>query len=60
MFFPLGGGTLSGVSRANHINVVYALDAETAAKRPLAKAATFIDIGVHLPLRGQVGLYRHG
>jgi hypothetical protein len=40
--------------RANHLNVAYAPDAETADKALLAKAAAFAELGVQVHLCGTV------
>jgi hypothetical protein len=42
--------------RANHLNVVYAPDAETADRALLAKAAVFAELGVQVHLVGDVSL----
>jgi hypothetical protein len=40
--------------RANHLNVAYAPDADTAERALLAKAALFQALGVHVHLCGAV------
>ncbi|MGZ4639632.1 MAG: fucose isomerase [Actinomycetes bacterium] len=60
--WPIMHAVLHGVSRdqfmarhrANHLNVVYAPDAETADKALLAKAAMFAELGVQVHLCGDV------
>jgi hypothetical protein len=42
--------------RANHLNVAYAPDAQTADKALLAKAAMFAELGVQVHLCGDVSL----
>jgi hypothetical protein len=42
--------------RANHLNVAYAPDAETADRALLAKAAMFAELGVQVHLCGDVAL----
>jgi hypothetical protein len=42
--------------RANHLNVVYAPDADTADKALLAKAAAFAELGVDVHLCGNVSV----
>ncbi|MPY80958.1 MAG: fucose isomerase [Actinophytocola sp.] len=62
--WPIMHAVLHGVSRdqfmarhkANHLNVVYAPDAETADKGLLAKAAMFAELGVHVHLCGDVNI----
>ncbi len=61
--WPIMHAVLHGVTRdqfmarhkANHLNVVYAPDARTAAKALTAKAAMFAELGVHVHLCGDVG-----
>ena len=60
--WPIMHAVLHGVGRnqlmarhkANHLNVVYAADAETADKALLAKAAMFAELGVAVHLCGDV------
>ncbi|HQE31404.1 MAG TPA: hypothetical protein PLG38_05210 [Propionibacteriaceae bacterium] len=60
--WPIMNGILHGVSRdqlmarhkANHLNVVYAPDAETADKATIAKAAMFDAMGIKVHLCGDV------
>ena len=60
--WPIMHAVLYGVDRnqlmarhkANHVNVVYAPDAEAADKAVLAKAAMFAALGVHVHLCGDV------
>ena len=52
----VGRDQLMARHRANHVNVVYAPDTETADKGLLAKAAMFAELGVHVHLCGDVGL----
>lgn len=60
--WPIMHAVLHGVSRdqfmarhrANHLNVAYAPDAETAGKALVAKAAMFAELGVHVHLCGIV------
>lgn len=60
--WPIMHAVLHGVSRdqlmarhkANHVQVVYAPDAETADRGLLAKAAFFAELGVHVHLCGDV------
>ena len=60
--WPIMHAVLHGVGRdqlmarhkANHLNVVYAPDAETADKALLAKAAMFVELGVEVHLCGDV------
>ena len=60
--WPIMNAILHGVSRdqlmarhkANHLNVVYAPDAETADKALVAKAAMFEAMGLHVHLCGDV------
>ena len=60
--WPIMHAVLHGVDRnqlmarhkANHVNVVYAPDAEAADKAVLAKAAMFAALGVHVHLCGDV------
>jgi hypothetical protein len=62
--WPIMHAVLHGVSRdqfmarhkANHLNVVYAPDAETADRALLAKAAAFANLGLHVHLIGDVRL----
>ncbi|MHA7154702.1 fucose isomerase [Arthrobacter sp. TMN-50] len=62
--WPIMHAVLHGVSRdqlmarhkANHVQVVYAPDAETADKALVAKAAFFAELGVHVHLCGTVDL----
>jgi hypothetical protein len=62
--WPIMHAVLHGVGRdqlmarhkANHLNVVYAPDAETADKALTAKAAMFEALGVHVHLCGDVQL----
>jgi hypothetical protein len=62
--WPIMHAVLHGVSRdqfmarhrANHLNVVYAPDAETADRALLAKAAVFAELGVQVHLVGDVSL----
>jgi hypothetical protein len=62
--WPIMHAVLDGVSRdqmmarhkANHAQVVYAPDAETADKAVLAKAAFFAELGVHVHLAGDVAI----
>jgi hypothetical protein len=62
--WPIMHAVLHGVSRdqfmarhkANHLNVVYAPDAETADKALRAKAALFAELGVQVHLCGDVNL----
>lgn len=62
--WPIMHAVLHGVTRdqfmarqrANHLNVVYAPDAETADKALLAKAAMFDELGVQVHLCGDVSL----
>jgi L-fucose isomerase-like protein len=62
--WPIMHAVLHGVSRdqfmarhkANHLNVVYAPDAETADRGLLAKAAMFANLGLHVHLIGDVRL----
>lgn len=62
--WPIMHAVLHGVSRdqlmarhkANHVQVVYAPDAETADKGLTAKAALFHELGVHVHLCGEVAL----
>jgi hypothetical protein len=62
--WPIMHAVLNGVSRdqlmarhkANHAQVVYAPDAETADKAALAKAAFFAELGVHVHLAGDVAI----
>jgi hypothetical protein len=42
--------------KANHLNVAYATDAQTADKALLAKAAVFAELGVQVHLVGDVTL----
>jgi hypothetical protein len=60
--WPIMHAVLHGVGRdqlmarhkANHVNVVYAPDAETADKALVAKAALFDELGVRVHLCGDV------
>jgi hypothetical protein len=60
--WPIQHAVLHGVTRdqlmsrhkANHAQVVYAPDSETADKALLAKAAVFAELGVHVHLAGDV------
>jgi hypothetical protein len=60
--WPIMHAVLHGVSRdqfmarhrANHLNVAYAPDADTAERALLAKAALFQALGVHVHLCGAV------
>jgi hypothetical protein len=52
----VGRDQLMARHRANHVNVVYAPDSETADKGLLAKAAMFAELGVRVHLCGDVGL----
>ena len=60
--WPIMNGVLHGVSRdqlmarhkANHLNVVYAPDADTADKALVAKAAMFEAMGLRVHLCGDV------
>jgi hypothetical protein len=62
--WPIMHAVLHGVSRdqfmarhkANHLNVAYAPDAETADRALLAKAAAFANLGLHVHLIGDVRL----
>lgn len=62
--WPIMNAVLHGVSRdqlmarhkANHVQVVYAPDAETADKALLAKAAVFHELGLHVHLAGDVAV----
>jgi hypothetical protein len=62
--WPIMHALLHGVTRdqfmarhkANHLNVAYATDAETADKALLAKAAVFAELGVRVHLVGDVTL----
>jgi hypothetical protein len=62
--WPIMHALLHGVTRdqfmarhkANHLNVAYATDAETADKALLAKAAVFAELGVRVHLVGDVAL----
>jgi hypothetical protein len=62
--WPIMHAVLHGVSRnqfmarhrANHLNVVYAPDADTADKALLAKAAVFAELGVDVHLCGNVSV----
>ncbi|MGX9900665.1 hypothetical protein ACW0JT_13765 [Arthrobacter sp. SA17] len=62
--WPIMHAVLHGVSRdqlmarhkANHVQVVYTPDSETADKALAAKAALFQDLGVHVHLCGDVNL----
>jgi hypothetical protein len=62
--WPIMHAVLDGVSRdqmmarhkANHAQVVYAPDAETADKAVLAKAAFFAELGVTVHLAGDVAI----
>ncbi len=62
--WPIMHAVLHGVSRdqfmarhkANHANVAYAPDAETADRALLAKAAAFAALGVHVHLCGDVAI----
>jgi hypothetical protein len=52
----VGRDQLMARHRANHVNVVYAPDSETADRGLLAKAAMFVELDVHVHLCGDVGL----
>jgi len=52
----VGRDQLMARHRANHVNVVYTSDAETADKGLHAKAAMFAELGVHVHLCGDVNL----
>ncbi len=62
--WPIMHAVLQGVGRdqmmarhkANHVNVVYAPDAETADYALVAKAAMFSQLGVQVHLCGEVNL----
>ncbi|WP_246102380.1 hypothetical protein [Streptomyces piniterrae] len=62
--WPIVHAVLHGVGRdqlmarhkANHLNVAYGLDEETANKALLAKAAMFDALGIHVHLCGDVPL----
>jgi hypothetical protein len=62
--WPIAHVVLHGVTRdqfmarhkANHAQVVYAPDAETADKALLAKATVFSELGVHVHLIGDVSV----
>jgi hypothetical protein len=62
--WPIMHAVLHGVSRnqfmarhrANHLNVVYAPDSDTADKALLAKAAVFAELGVDVHLCGNVSV----
>lgn len=62
--WPIMHAVLHGVTRdqfmarhrANHLNVAYAPDAETADRALLAKAAMFAELGVQVHLCGDVAL----
>lgn len=62
--WPIMHAVLHGVDRdqfmarhkANHLNVVYAPDAETADKALVAKAALFAEIGVRVHLCGEANV----
>ena len=62
--WPIMHAVLPGVSRdqfmarhkANHLNVAYAPDEETAEKALVAKAALFAELGVRVHLIGETGL----
>ena len=62
--WPIMHAVLPGVSRdqfmarhkANHLNVAYAPDEETADKALVAKAALFAELGVRVHLIGETGL----
>ncbi|QDZ15970.1 fucose isomerase [Humibacter ginsenosidimutans] len=62
--WPIMNAVLHGVSRdqlmarhkANHAQVVYAPDADTADRALLAKAALFDELGVHVHLCGDVSV----
>jgi L-fucose isomerase-like protein len=62
--WPIMHAVLHGVDRnqfmarhkANHVNVVYAPDAETADRALVAKAAMFAELGVHVHLCGTVAI----
>jgi L-fucose isomerase-like protein len=62
--WPIMHAVLHGVARdqfmarhrANHLNVAYAPDAETADKALLAKAALFAELGIAVHLCGEVAL----
>lgn len=65
--WPIMHAVLHGVSRdqlmarhkANHIQVVYATDAETADKALAAKAAMFASMGIHVHLCGRPAFARN-
>lgn len=52
----VGRDQLMARHRANHVNVVYAPDAETADRGLLAKAAMFAHLGVNVHLCGDVNV----
>ncbi len=52
----VGRDQLMARHKANHANVVYTPDAETADKALLAKAAMFAELGVQVHLAGQVNI----
>ncbi len=52
----VGRDQLMARHRANHVNVVYTPDAETADKGLLAKAAMFTELGIHVHLCGDVNV----
>jgi hypothetical protein len=52
----VGRDQLMARHKANHANVVYAPDAETADKALVAKAAAFRELGVQVHLAGDVNL----
>jgi hypothetical protein len=62
--WPIMHALLHGVTRdqfmarhkANHLNVAYGDDAETADKALIAKAAMFAELGVHVHLVGDVNV----
>lgn len=66
--WPIMHAVLHGISRdqfmarhqANHIQVAYAPDAETADKAMTAKAALFAELGLSVHLCGDVTLHGHG
>jgi L-fucose isomerase-like protein len=62
--WPIMNAVLHGVSRnqfmaqhkANHLNVVYAPEAETADRALIAKAAMFARLGIKVHLAGDVNV----
>jgi hypothetical protein len=61
--WPMMHAVLHGVTRdqmmarhrANHVNVIYAPDAETADRALMAKAAAFLELGIPTFLCGSIG-----